>query len=350
VAAEQESEPVQIGLQALRRVLRSRDAGQRRSGGLVGCQPILNELQQLGELDGILYRKMNPGHPPTMPHPVIGNSSEVSVTDPLGRSRESLFARTAWHYARYRPGYPQMFFDDLVQRFHLDGTGRLLDLGCGTGQLTLPLAEHVAETVGMDPEPEMLAEATQQAQAAHITNVTWVQGDSADLPGELGRFRLVTMGRSFHWMDRKQVLAALDRMVEDSGGLVLANDSCLVRPVTAWQQAIEDIQRRFLPPDFAPPDPLPGRMTATVDHRPHEEVLARSSFAQMRRLVYEFDRPWTLDQVIGYLYSTSLQLRQLLGDRQTAFEQAITDALLTIDPNGQFVEPVTLEVLAATRG
>ncbi|WP_433664722.1 class I SAM-dependent methyltransferase [Nocardia sp. CA-128927] len=272
------------------------------------------------------------------------------MTNSLGRSRDGLFAGTAWHYARYRPGYPQVFVDDLVQRFRLDGTGRLFDLGCGTGQLTLPLAEHVAEAVGMDPEPEMLAEATRQAQAACITNAIWAQGNSADLPGELGRFRLVTMGRSFHWMDREHVLVALDRMVEDTGGLVLANDSCLVRPVTGWQQAIEDIQRRFLPPGFAPPDPLPGRMNAAVDYRPHEEILARSSFAQVRRLVYEFDRPWTLKQVIGYLYSTSLPLRQLLGDQQAAFEQAITDALLTIDPNGQFAEPVALEVLAATRG
>jgi trans-aconitate methyltransferase len=67
-----------------------------------------------------------------------------------------LFAGTAWHYARYRPGYPQPFLNDLVERFHLDGTQRLLDLGCGTGQLTIPLAVHVAEAVGMDPEPEML--------------------------------------------------------------------------------------------------------------------------------------------------------------------------------------------------
>ena len=82
----------------------------------------------------------------------------MSTIDPLGRSRDSLFAGKAWHYARYRPGYPRAL-DDLVQEFHLDGTGRLLDFGCGTGQLTLPLAEHVAEAVGMDREPEMLAEA-----------------------------------------------------------------------------------------------------------------------------------------------------------------------------------------------
>jgi SAM-dependent methyltransferase len=188
------------------------------------------------------------------------------VTDSLGGSGGGLFAGTAWHYARYRPGYPQAFFDDLVRQFGLDGTGRLLDLGCGTGQLTLPLAGHVAEAVGMDPEPEMLAEAAGQAQATNIANVTWAQGSSTDLPGDLGRFRLVTMGRSFHWMDREQVLAVLDEMVDDVGGVVLANDSCLVRPTTPWQHAIEELEPHFLPADVMPPDPLLGRMNAPVDH------------------------------------------------------------------------------------
>ena len=81
------------------------------------------------------------------------------MTDSPDGSSATLFAGTAWHYARYRPGYPDAFFADLITRFRLDGTGRLLDLGCGTGQLTLRLAAHVAEAIGIDPEPEMLSDA-----------------------------------------------------------------------------------------------------------------------------------------------------------------------------------------------
>jgi SAM-dependent methyltransferase len=267
------------------------------------------------------------------------------VTDPPGRSGRRLFTGTAWHYARYRPGYPKPFFDSIVAQFRLDGIGRLLDLGCGTGQLTLPLAEHVAEAVGLDPEPEMLTEAAKQAQAACLTNVTWAQGGSDDLPGNLGRFRLVTMGRSFHWMNREQVLTVLESMIDDGGGLVIANDSCLVRPTTQWQRAIEDIQNRFLPPQT----PTSSMNPATIPE-PHEEILARSPFRDLHRATYEFDRPWTIEQAIGYLYSTSLPLHRLLGEHRTAFEQAITDTLLAIDPNGTFTEPVNLEVLMATRG
>ncbi|MRH87646.1 methyltransferase domain-containing protein [Nocardia sp. SYP-A9097] len=62
-----------------------------------------------------------------------------------------LFADTAWHYARFGPGYPRELFDEIVATFRLDSNGRLLDLGCGTGQLAVPLAAYVSEAVGADP-------------------------------------------------------------------------------------------------------------------------------------------------------------------------------------------------------
>lgn len=261
---------------------------------------------------------------------------------------EGLFEGTAWHYARYRPGYPDVFFRDLIRRFGLDGTGRILDLGCGTGQLTLPLAGHVEEAVGVDPEQDMLAEAAQRSREAGVTNVTWIHNGAADLGDGYGRFRVVTMGRSFHWMDRSHVLALLEDMVEDGGGLVIANDSCLVRPVTRWQEAIERVQARYLPPDFAAPVP-PSGGADDAEHLPHEEILSRSQFRSVDRRIYRFERMWTVEQAIGYLYSTSLPLRRALGERRAAFEHAVGAELLAIDPSGRFTEPVALEVFTATR-
>ena len=268
----------------------------------------------------------------------------MNATDPLDSAGRGLFAGTARHYARYRPGYPQAFLGDVIRRLRLDGTGRLLDLGYGTGQLTLPLAAHVAEAVGLDPEPDMIAEAARQARQAGVTNVIWIQGHSADLPGDLGHFKLVTMGRSFHWMDREQLLRALAEMVDHDGSLVIANDSNLLLPSTPWQRAIGDIQRRFLPPNYQD-----GLTPAAHTGQTHEQILANSAFRQMNRQVYECTRTWTIGHIIGYLYSTSLPLRRLLGDRQAAFEDTVTGTLLAIDPIGHFTETFTLEVLIATR-
>ena len=72
---------------------------------------------------------------------------------------DSLFAGAAAYYARYRTPYPPELIADLVAHYELDGTGRLLDLGCGPGTLTLPLAPHFSQVLAaLDINAEMIAE------------------------------------------------------------------------------------------------------------------------------------------------------------------------------------------------
>ena len=78
------------------------------------------------------------------------------------------FQSTAEHYVRYRPRYPQGLIDAVADTRHLDGRGRLLDLGTGPGFLAIALAPRFEATVAMDPEPEMLAVAEAEARAAGI--------------------------------------------------------------------------------------------------------------------------------------------------------------------------------------
>ena len=60
------------------------------------------------------------------------------------------------YYAKYRRGYPPQVLDALQAAFGLDTDDVVLDLGCGTGQLTVPLASRFRSVIGMDPEPDML--------------------------------------------------------------------------------------------------------------------------------------------------------------------------------------------------
>src|ERR1700676_4699677 len=52
------------------------------------------------------------------------------------------FDEVAEGYDRARPGYPSHMFDDLVTLAGLDPGARLVEIGCGTGQATVPLAER----------------------------------------------------------------------------------------------------------------------------------------------------------------------------------------------------------------
>ncbi|WP_255437433.1 bifunctional 2-polyprenyl-6-hydroxyphenol methylase/3-demethylubiquinol 3-O-methyltransferase UbiG [Thalassobacillus sp. CUG 92003] len=70
-----------------------------------------------------------------------------------------LFKGAASYYATYRPTYPSSLIRFLVDRFSLNGTQNLLDLGCGPGRLALRFSDWCEKIVGVDPEPEMIEEA-----------------------------------------------------------------------------------------------------------------------------------------------------------------------------------------------
>jgi len=70
---------------------------------------------------------------------------------------QQLYSSAVAYYAQYRPGYPQDLVDALAAGTGLDGTQHMLDIGCGTGQVTIPLARHARTVVAIDPVAGMLA-------------------------------------------------------------------------------------------------------------------------------------------------------------------------------------------------
>ncbi len=71
----------------------------------------------------------------------------------------TIYEGAAAHYRHGRPPYSPQLESVLANEFRLDGSGRLLDVGCGPGVLTVRLAHLFQETVGLDPDLAMLAEA-----------------------------------------------------------------------------------------------------------------------------------------------------------------------------------------------
>ena len=79
---------------------------------------------------------------------------------------ETLYAGSAPFYSVGRMSYPDGLAEALRRELGLDGSQRLLDVGCGPGSLTLLLAPFVATAVGIDADCEMVREAARGSRAA----------------------------------------------------------------------------------------------------------------------------------------------------------------------------------------
>ena len=227
------------------------------------------------------------------------------------------FTSTETYYAEHRPGYGEEPVGYLRERFALDAEARVLDLGCGAGQLAIPLARHADTVVGMDPNEEMLRHARERAAEGGVENVEWVVGSDADLRVEQGPFRLTTMGRSFHWMDQERTLDRLFRATEPGGGVAILTDrEWLTKGREPWQSTVYDVVTDYL-------DDVPGRVDpgAVSYDDPWDEKLAAFGFGSVETVTFDVDREWTVDGVVGYVLSLSFCSPDRFGDERAAFER-----------------------------
>jgi SAM-dependent methyltransferase len=255
--------------------------------------------------------------------------SPSGVTD----SDAKPYAGSAHHYRRGRPPYSPELEATFVRELGLDGHGRLLDVGCGPGILTLRLAPLFKEAIGLDPDADMLGEARAAAEPAGVANVRWVRARAEDLPDAApGPYRLVTFGQSFHWTDKRRVADAVYDLLEPGGAMatVVHMVDGRPRPDPPSHPPIPHDELRSLVVKYLGSLELSAKPAAARDDR-FEDVLAESRFGASRT-VYAPGVPDLLrdvESVISGYLSTSFSAPHLYGGRLDEFvaeARALLDA------------------------
>jgi SAM-dependent methyltransferase len=149
--------------------------------------------------------------------------------------------------------------DELAQLCGIGSGSRVLDVASGTGESACYVAQHFGASVqGVDRSAAMLQRAAAKA-AAQDLSIEFTAGDAAHLPFEDALFDAVLCECTLCFLDKRQVLAEMARVVR-SGGCVGMHDLC-------WQ------------PDT--PASLQHRLAAMEGERPETLAGWRSLFAQV---------------------------------------------------------------------
>jgi SAM-dependent methyltransferase len=267
----------------------------------------------------------------------------------------TIYEGAAPHYRLGRPPYSPQLEAVLTQELGLDGTGRLLDGGCGPGILTLRLAHLFDEAVGLDPDPAMLAEARRFAQDQGIGNVRWVQAQAEELPGAApGPCRLVTFGQSLHWTDEARVAEAVYDLLEPGGALALVVHTVEGRPVppSPGTPPIPHAEIEALVEKYLGPDKRAGQGPAPVRTHRFEDILVRTRFGEPRSIFIPGipDLLRNTESVVSGYFSFSWSAPHLFGDRAEDFAAELRELLRARSPEGVFWDwPGDTEVILARK-
>ncbi|OLC29168.1 MAG: hypothetical protein AUH31_07495 [Armatimonadetes bacterium 13_1_40CM_64_14] len=254
----------------------------------------------------------------------------------------ALFLGTAWYYARYRLPYPAEVFALLIRTFALDGRGCLLDLGAGTGEVAVPLSTHVEQVVAVEPDAEMIVEGEARARSAGAGNIRWEHAAAEEFSGRPAAFRITTVGTALHWMDKPRVLTRVHELLEPGGGVAVFSGGSLWTGRAAWQSAAVRVIQRYLGEARRA-----GRGEFPQSTGSYAELLMNHGFVGPQTHFVVQPIEWSIDQILGYLYSTSFASRRLFGARVGSFEDELRHRLLNLDATGTFTEEQILEVVVA---
>lgn len=134
-------------------------------------------------------------------------------------SRRHSYDKIAQLYDRARPRYPAALFDDIIAYADLPADARILEIGCGTGQATLPLAQrgYAIDCIELGAELAKVA----RANLAPFPKVQVIQADFDTVALAPARYDLVLSATAFHWLDPATRFNKVHRLLQAGGTLAL---------------------------------------------------------------------------------------------------------------------------------
>ncbi len=104
-----------------------------------------------------------------------------------------------------------IYNSELIDKLDLTDTKTLLDVGCGIGNISLPLSDKFERVYALDFSKEMLEILKEQAESKNIKNITAIERAWEDCWDDIPSCDIVIASRSMEVADMKDALLKLDK-------------------------------------------------------------------------------------------------------------------------------------------
>lgn len=221
----------------------------------------------------------------------------LPADDPRRHQLRAGFDLAAEDYQRTRPLCPSQLFDDLIDQSGLRPGDRIIEIGCGTGQATVPLAQRGLAVTAIELGAELAAVARRRLAAfpaAEVVTCTFEDWRPQGAPPSA-----VVAVNSLHWIDPELRYAKPYELLRPGGAMVIAG--CMwARPTDAdrfWTDVQEDYRAVGFEGD---PPPPPGQIGPR--HLPPE---ADGLFEEVASLRYPFEMRYSAGDYLANLATQS---------------------------------------------
>ena len=166
------------------------------------------------------------------------------MTSTNRRHLRTTFNQVAESYDAVRPGYPEEMYDDIVALTGVPDGGAILEIGCGTGQATLPFAQRGYRIHCIELGAELAAIA--RRNLVTYPNVAVHVGAFETFPLADAAFDLAISATAFHWVDPASY-PKLARILRPGGAVALCWNKHIVEEDGGFFDRVQPLYQRHAP-------------------------------------------------------------------------------------------------------
>lgn len=231
-------------------------------------------------------------------------------------------------FYQYREPYPAAFFENVAARLALSSGTRLLDVGCGPGNLAIGFAPFVGSSTAIDPEPGMLRAARASAAEANV-EIKFLETTIEEFDFAAGSFDFAAIGRALHWLDRDLALAVLERVVTPDGCIAVCGSTPSEAPMNTWVSKFKEVRKAWAS------QPDESRYKIDMD-----AWFAASRFRRIDEIVVHHRHNATMAELVRRALSFSTTSPAVVGERRPQFEAEVKAAIEPFAQDGILEEEV----------
>src|SRR5262245_37754096 len=159
-------------------------------------------------------------------------------------ARRVKFGEAADAYDTVRPGYPARLVQILIARAGLGSAAKVVEIGCGTGQLTRELAPTCCAIICLEPDRALARLATRNLSAFPKVQVREETFEQCEV--DAGTMDLVVAATSFHWVD-PAVRCNKAALALRAGGVLAILKHEHPRPWAGFFERVQGVYRALAP-------------------------------------------------------------------------------------------------------
>ena len=221
-------------------------------------------------------------------------------------------------YDEVRPSYSTETIDAIVSLAGLSPGARILEIGCGTGQITLPLAARGYAITALEPGDALATLAARKCRPYPKVEIVQTSFESWAPPPQ--KFDLVLAAQAFHWIEPRWGCARAAMVLRPAGSIALVWYLDVSQSTAFWQATLPIYDAWFGAGAATGPT-----LAAQVDR--YEAALRESgAWDEVRRTRQTWEHVYAGADYLKLL-STFSDHRALPEPKRTAFFQAISDTI-----------------------